>query len=210
MNVKPSRDLPVGTTLHRDGLLSRHGSWPSEPAKGWAHSQQQEWNPGDVLPEPWELKMTTVKKKCQPPQEKGAKITCIYLQCGHHQIPNPQGLPFDLWTMTLHDLLVLCWQECTGPGRIKKIVIYKKQPSYTVIQSVMGMKIIPVASKGLFGSPAGGFPPIRHTRWAQCRQLSEQHPILQGALSWTQLRPHWAHHHHPFLHDICSLGFKLI
>ncbi len=136
--VRPSRDLPVGTTLFHDGLFSTRESEPGEQARGWVHNQQQEWIPAGGLPRPYGLKMTTVKTYCSPVQEKGSQIPCLYLQCGHHQTPNPQCLLFDLSAVSLHCLLELCWQGCTGPGRnikglqmkrmlfLKPFYLYKK------------------------------------------------------------------------------------
>lgn len=54
-----------------------------------------------------------------------AQISCLYLQYDHHQILNPQGLPFYLLAMSLHFVLGLCWQECRGPGRVFKVLMRK-------------------------------------------------------------------------------------
>lgn len=66
------------------------------------------------------LKMTTVKSPFFTGLTTGIKLSCLYLQCGHHQILNPQGLPFDLSAVSLHYLPELYWQEYMGPERYFK------------------------------------------------------------------------------------------
>lgn len=142
-------------------------------------------------------------------QERKSKnqISLLCLQCGRHQIPNPQGLPFDLSIMSWHYLLELCWLAGRGPRRkhFKKCIYFSKlfAARRVPLVSVKTMQDIPEALKALFGNLVEGFPPTWHIQQAQCQRLSEQYPILQGAWSSALQKPRLVCHC-PFLQSMCS------